>query len=185
WGMDVRILNVSGAFAAVNVAGPRSRALMQRLTALDVSGEALPYLRSARGDLAGVPSLILRIGFVGELGYEVHFPSAYGEHVWDRILEAGADLGIVPFGVEAQRILRLEKQHILVGQDTDALSDPYGAGMAWIVKEDKGEFLGKGALAGLKDAAPPPERLVGFSLGDSVMPPEGAAVVDGRRWVGR
>src|SRR5204862_6036212 len=121
--------NVSAAYAAVNLAGPESRRVMERLTDLDVSADGLPYMASARGAVAGVPSLLLRLGFVGELGYEIHYSSAYGEYLWARLLEAGADMDILPFGLEAQRILRLEKKHILVGQDTDALSDPYGAGL--------------------------------------------------------
>ena len=84
-----------------------------------------------------MPCLLLRIGFVGELGYEIHFPAAHGEHLWDALLEAGAPYGIRPFGLEPQRILRLQKQHIIVGQDTDSESTPYGAAMPWAVKLDK------------------------------------------------
>ena len=66
---------------------------MAALTEADVSGEAMPYMSSKRMDVAGVPSLVLRIGFVGEMGYEIHFPSAYGEHLWDTIMETGAAAG--------------------------------------------------------------------------------------------
>jgi len=184
WRLDARVMNVSGGFAAVNLAGPRSREVMERLTTLDVSKEALPYLMSARGELAGVPALILRIGFVGELSYEIHVPSAYGQHVWDAIMTAGQDFGIEPFGLEAQRILRLEKQHIIVGQDTDALSDPYGAGLPWMVKFDKADFLGRQSLEQTR-AHGTSERLVGFTVDDGQPPPEGAAVVEAGRPVGR
>ncbi|MDQ3874239.1 MAG: 2Fe-2S iron-sulfur cluster-binding protein, partial [Actinomycetota bacterium] len=118
WRMEVEITDVTGALAAVNAAGPRSRELMSRLTELDVSSEGFKYLDARRAHVAGVPSLILRIGFVGELGYEIHFPSPFGEFVWDEILRSGSDLAVTPFGLEPQRILRLEKMHILVGQDT-------------------------------------------------------------------
>ena len=96
-----------------------------------------------------MPCLLLRIGFVGELGYEIHFPAAYGEDLWDAILlKAGGPEGIRPFGLEPQRILRLQKQHIIVGQDTDSESTPFGAAMPWAVKLDKDEdFIGKWALA--------------------------------------
>jgi sarcosine oxidase subunit alpha len=184
WGLQAELVNVSGGFAALNLAGPRSRDVMQRLTHLDVSAAALPYLMSARGELAGVPALVLRIGFVGELSYEIHVPSAYGAHVWDRIMEAGADFGIAAFGLEAQRILRLEKQHIIVGQDTDALSTPYGAGMAWMVKFDKQDFLGRRTLKDIRDHGAM-ERLVGFRVVSGAPPAEGAAVVEDGRPVGR
>ena len=92
WGMDVEIVNVTGALAAVNVAGPRARAVMRSLTGIDLSNEGLSYLDARDAQVAGVPSLILRIGFVGELGYELHFPSPYGEHVWNAILRGGRGL---------------------------------------------------------------------------------------------
>jgi len=184
WGLDARIINVSGGYAAFNLAGPCSRGVMQRVTDLDVSKEALPYLMSARGELARVPALILRIGFVGELSYEIHVPSAYGQHVWDALMDAGKDSGIAPFGLEAQRILRLEKQHIIVGQDTDALSDPYGAGLSWMVKFEKPDFLGRRTLEETRDHGTS-ERLVGFTADEPQAPPEGAAVVEGGRPIGR
>jgi sarcosine oxidase, subunit alpha len=180
WGMDVEIVNVTAALAAVNIAGPRARELMSRLTDLDVSNEAISYLDSARGHVLGVPALILRIGFVGELGYEIHFPSPFGEHVWDEILERGADLDIAPFGLEPQRVLRLEKMHILVGQDTDSESNPIEASMPWIVKLDKDDFVGKWSLEHVRRRGER-ELLVGFEMEDGKVPPEGGQiVVDGR-----
>jgi sarcosine oxidase, subunit alpha len=184
WGLDVQLINVSGGYAAVNLAGPRSREVMERLCTIDVSAKSLPYLASARAELAGVPALILRIGFVGELSYEIHVPSASGEYVWDRIMEAGRDFGIAAFGLEAQRILRLEKQHVIVGQDTDALSTPYGAGLSWIVKYEKPDFLGRRSLEDVRDHGSL-ERLVGFTVESGETPREGAAIVDQGRPVGR
>jgi sarcosine oxidase subunit alpha len=184
WRLDARIINVSGGYAAFNLAGPRSREVMERLTSLDVSKDALPYLMSARGELAGVAALILRIGFVGELSYEIHVPSAYGRDVWDAIMAAGEDFGILPFGMEAQRILRLEKQHIIVGQDTDALSNPLGAGLPWMVKLEKPDFLGRQSLQEASKLGNA-ERLVGFTLEGNAPPPEGAAIVERGRPAGR
>ena len=180
WGLDVEIADVTGALAAVNIAGPRARELMARLTDLDVSNGGLAYLDAKEAHVAGAPSLVLRIGFVGELGYEIHFPSPYGEHLWDTILERGADLGIRPFGLEPQRILRLEKMHILVGQDTDSESNALEASMPWIVKLDKGDFVGKWSLEHVGERGFR-EQLVGFEMTNGVVPPEGGQVViDGR-----
>ena len=125
--------------------------------------------------MAGVDALLLRIGFVGEVGYEIHFPAAYGEHVWDALVAAGAR----PFGLEPQRILRLQKLHVIVGQDTDSESTPYGAAMPWIVKLDKEQdFIGRWAL---EHAAEHPAEyaLVGFTMANGHVPTEGAVVLPG------
>jgi sarcosine oxidase subunit alpha len=179
WHLDVQLTDITQALSAVNLAGPRAREILTRLTDLDTSAEAFTYLDAKQGRVAGVTSLILRIGFVGELGYEIHFPSVYGEHVWDAILEAGQGDGVRPFGLEPQRILRLQKQHIIVGQDTDSESTPYGAAMPWAVKLDKEEdFIGKWALARFAEQ-PAETALVGFTLANGGVPTEGSVVLDG------
>jgi sarcosine oxidase subunit alpha len=183
---DVRVTNVTSQLAAVNLAGPRSRVILERLTDLDVSREALPYMATAEGIVAGAPAVLLRIGFVGELGFEIHVPADYGTHVWDAILAAGSAEGIRPFGVEAQRVLRLEKQHAIVGQDTDALSNPVDAGMAWLVKSDKPDFIGRDAtLARLAADRPDRQVLTGFEVTGSAVPAEGSSIVRDGAPIGR
>ncbi|HLJ02666.1 MAG TPA: 2Fe-2S iron-sulfur cluster-binding protein [Solirubrobacteraceae bacterium] len=180
WGMRVHLTDLTQGLSAVNLAGPKAREIMARVTDLDCSNEAFPYLDGQQAPIAGVPCLILRIGFVGEVGYEIHFPSAHGEHVWDALLEAGSEFGIRPFGLEPQRILRLQKMHIIVGQDTDSESTPYGAAMSWIVKLDKEEdFIGKWALEHYAEEVPT-TSLVGFTLADGHVPTEGSVVLDER-----
>jgi sarcosine oxidase subunit alpha len=184
-GKCAHVTNVTGALAAVNVAGPHARQLLAPLTDLDLSPGAFPYLAAREGRVAGVPSILLRIGFVGELGYEVHVPADYGPYLWDLLMEAGRPLGIRPFGVEAQRVLRLEKQHVIVAHDTDALTNPWEADLAWTVKLDKPDFVGRDALRATQDRAQR-QRLVGFALaGDGALPDEGAAVVADGRPIGR
>jgi sarcosine oxidase subunit alpha len=176
-GWCAHVANVTSGLAAVNLAGPRSREVLARLTELDISAAALPYLAAARATVAGIPAIILRIGFVGELGYELHVPAQHGEYFWDALMEAGKDFGITPFGLEAQRILRLEKGHIIVTQDTDALSTPLEADMAWVVKLDKDDFIGKTSLANLKEAGMG-QKLVGFEMEDPrQVPEEGCQIV--------
>jgi sarcosine oxidase subunit alpha len=185
WGMDVEIVNVTGGLAAVNVAGPHAREVMRKLTDIDLSNEELAYLDAREAQITGVPALILRIGFVGELGYELHFPSPYGEHVWNSILEAGAEFAVRPFGLEPQRILRLEKMHILVGQDTDSESNVLEASMPWIAKLDKDDFVGKWSLEQVQERGLQ-DLLVGFEMDDGKVPLEGAQVVlEGTRPIGR
>ena len=180
----VDVTNVTARYAAMNLAGPRARDVLGALTDLDVSAEGLRYLDAVEADVAGVPAAILRIGFVGELAYELHVPADRAAHVWDAVMAAGAAYGIVPFGVESQRILRLEKQHAIVGQDTDALSDPRGASMAWLVKPDRPDFIGRDMLAATAEAGPR-EVLVGFEMVGTAVPAEGSAVVRDGRAIGR
>ena len=181
--LRVQITNITAGFAAVNLAGPKARDVLKKLTDIDLTTSAFPYMGNSRTIVAGVPAILIRLGFVGETGWEIHFPAEYGEYMWDSLLSAGKEFGISPFGVEAQRILRLEKRHILVGHDTDAMSDPWGANMAWAIKMDKEDFVGRGGLSiALKRNR---ERtLVGFIMGEGVIADDGNAVVIDDRPVG-
>jgi sarcosine oxidase subunit alpha len=183
-GKCVHITNVTAGLAAMNLAGPQARAVLGKLTDQDLSSANFPYLACVHGEVAGVPALLLRIGFVGETGWEIHVPAEYGEHVWDALMEAGKEFGIAPFGVEAQRILRLEKKHLIVGQDTDALSNPLEADMAWVVKFDKADFIGKRALASVQQRGLR-QKLVGFVMRDSTFVEGGSAVAINGKPVGR
>jgi sarcosine oxidase subunit alpha len=180
WGYEAEIANVTGAIAAVNLAGPRAREALSEVTDADISNDGVSYLDAREIVVAGVPCLTLRIGFVGELGYELHFPSPAGEHVWDALVALGA----VPFGLEPQRVLRLEKAHVIVGQDTDSESNLLSAGMPWIAKLDKDDWVGKWATE-LAGERPFREQLVGFEMLNGKLPAEGGQVVDGERSVGR
>jgi len=180
WGYDAEIVNLTGALAAINLAGPRAREALTSLTDGDVSNEALAYLDARQLRVAGVPCLALRIGFVGELGYELHCPASAAEHLWDALVRTGA----TPFGLEPQRVLRLEKAHVIVGQDTDSESSLLSAGMPWVLKLDKGDFVGRFA-AELVQERGIRERLVGFTMPPDVLPGEGAQVVSGGRPAGR
>ena len=100
------------------------------------------------------------------------------------MLETGRDLGIAPFGVEAQRVLRLEKLHIIPGHDTDALSNPFEADLGWAIKLEKPDFVGRAALARMH-GEPLRQRLVGFEMADGSLPGEGDAVVAANFPVGR
>ena len=124
WRLDVDIANVTAAFAAMNVAGPNARRVLAKITKLALDDEAFPFMAVRQGETAGVEARLIRTGFVGELGYEIHVPQHLAQNVWTALMEAGEALGIAPFGVEAQRLLRLEKGHVIIGQDTDAMTTP-------------------------------------------------------------
>jgi sarcosine oxidase subunit alpha len=105
----------------------------------------------------------MRVGFVGEIGYEIHVPAEYGAHLWDALMAAGEPFGIRPFGVEAQRVLRLEKGHIIIGQDTDGLTAPDEVGLEWAVKMEKPFFVGKRSVEIVRRRGPR-HKLVGFEV---------------------
>jgi len=181
-GWQVHVTPVTTAYASINVAGPKSRELLQRLTeGVDLSPDAFPYMRVRTGRIAGVDECFMwRIGFTGELSYEIHVPAAYGLHAWETLMERGADLGVGPFGVEAQRILRLEKGHFIVGQDTDGLTGPYDVGLGRMVKLDKDDFTGKPELAWQSERGGR-LLLVGLQPHDgSLVPPEASQIVEGK-----
>ncbi len=185
WGLNVVVLNQTSGLGAMNLAGPHARAVLRKLSKLDLASSAFPYLGYREAEVAGVRCRLFRIGFVGELGYEIHCRSASALHVWEAVFDAGRDFGIRPGGIEAQRILRLEKGHPIVTVDTDALSNPLEAGLEWLVHFDKPRFHGREPLARLK-ARGPRSRLVGFAMEEpQLVPEEGCQVVDNGRPVGR
>ena len=187
WRLDVDVTNVSATYAGVNIAGPGSRAVLRGLCPdVDLSAAGFPYMGVRMGVVAGIEARLLRAGFVGELGYEIHVPASQGEALWDALMEAGAPAGIRPFGVEAQRLLRLEKGHIIIGQDTDGETTPHEADMAWAISRKKPFFVGERALRA-QNARPPTRKLVGFILpnaGDPV-PEECHLVIRGSEITGR
>lgn len=154
WGLDCALINVTGHCAAFNFAGPACRAVLQTLTDIGLGEAEFPYLGVREGRVAGVAARLLRVGFVGELGYEIHVPAGAAAPVWRALLAAGAAAGLRPCGVEAQRVLRLEKGHFIVGQDTDGLTDPIQANALWAVNMHKPFFIGQRSLRILQQRAP-------------------------------
>lgn len=176
WDLDVQLTDVTQGLAAINLAGPQARTMLSGLTDLDVSNEGFKYLDAKQAMVADIQCLLLRIGFVGEVGYEIHCAAPHGEKLWDALAGAGAR----PFGLEPQRVLRLQKLHVIIGQDTDSESTPYGAAMPWIVKLDKDQdFIGRWALEHRDGDAPLEGALVGFTVNGGPVPTEGAVVLDG------
>ncbi|WP_288382715.1 FAD-dependent oxidoreductase [uncultured Acinetobacter sp.] len=180
WRLNLDITNVTTALAAVNIAGPQSRAVMQKVCHdVDLSNTAFPYLGVREGHIQGIPVRILRVGFVGELGYEIHFPARYGEFMWNQLMHAGQAFDIKPFGVESQRLLRLEKGHIIISQDTDGMTHPQEVDLGWAVARNKPWFVGKRSIA-ILEQQPLKRKLVSFVLDKSQEKPlEGHIVLEG------
>jgi sarcosine oxidase subunit alpha len=182
-GWKVTIINLTAGLASMNLAGPLARGVLAQLTDCDLSSAAFPYMDWRQAAVAGVPATMMRIGFVGEVGWEIVVAAEYGSYLWEQVLQAGVAVDLRPFGVETQRVLRLEKKHIIVGVDTDGLSNPYEAGMAWVAKLDKADFIGRVALTRLKQS--PLERmLVGFEMEGTIPPPDGSPILVQGRPVG-
>ena len=183
----VHVTSATDAFASINVAGPRSRELLSRITEnVDLDPAAFAYMGARRGRVAGVDGcLLLRLGFTGELSYELHVPAGYGLYVWETLLERGRDLGVAPFGIEAQRIMRLEKGHVIVGQDTDGLTQAFSLGLGKFIKLAKPDFVGKPELKWQSERSDY-SRLVGLWPADpALVPPEASLIVNRDRILGR
>ena len=176
---DVKMTAVTDGYASINVAGPRSRELVGRITDIDLDPGRFGYMQVRTGTVAGVADcFVWRIGFTGELSYEIHIPSSYGLGVWEQLLEKGSDLGVRPFGVEAQRILRLEKGHLIVGQDTDGLTQGFGVGADAMIRLDKQDFVGKPELAWQGEGGDYPHLVAIQTEDPTVLPLEACQIVD-------
>jgi aminomethyltransferase len=165
---NVELEDASDSTALLAVQGPASRSVLQKLTELDLS--TIAYYHFQHGSLAGVPMLISRTGYTGELGFELYMdadpPTCV--NVWHAIMEAGKEFGITPAGLGARDTLRLEMGYCLYGNDIDETTNPLEAGLGWITRLDKPDFIGKTALLAVRERGI--ERtLVGFTLPDKVL----------------
>ena len=185
FGCNVRILNQTASLAAINVTGPQAARLLARAGARELPA----FGRHGSAQIAGVDCRVVRLSFTGELSYELHHPAADARKLWRRLLEAGAGFGVQPHGLEALLRLRLEKGHIVIGQDTDYDSAPRRLAHEWAVNLNKGDFVGRRAIL-RTNKQPLDKRLVTLRTDDpppgTVEAPsaEGAAIHDGDRYAG-
>src|ERR1700730_567535 len=155
--------NVSEATGLLAVQGPRAEGLVQRLADQDVT--RVPYYHFVSGTIAGVPCLISRTGYTGEDGFELYAPAPRMEALWQVLMDAGKGDGIQPIGLGARDTLRLEMKFALYGNDIDETTNPLEAGLGWVVKPAKGEFIGRGAIETMR-AAGVKRKLVGFEMAE-------------------
>jgi 4-methylaminobutanoate oxidase (formaldehyde-forming) len=162
----VSVTNVTSAYSVLNVQGPKSRDLLSRVTNADMSNEAFPFLTLQEIDIGYALVLALRVSYVGELGWELYIPTEFSLHVFDTLVEAGQDDGLVFAGLQALETLRLEKAYRDYGNDVDNLDTPLEVGLSRFVDFDKpGGFIGREALLRHKQAGVK-HRLVQFLLED-------------------
>ena len=157
---SVRLDNVSARHGVLTLAGPRSRELLAAVADADCSAAAFPFFSCRELHVGSAPVRALRLSYVGELGYELHHPVEYQRHIYDRMLEVGDSLGLVDFGFRALESMRLEKAFRLWGPDMSLDFSPLEAGMERFVRLDKGDFIGRDALARVRESGGPSRRLV-------------------------
>src|SRR5579863_8876000 len=158
---DATVENAGPRYAQIAIQGPRGRETLQKLTPVDLT--PIRYYHFTDGTVSGVPARIARTGYTGEDGFEIYVPPAEAPRLWDEILAAGAGFGIKPCGLGARNTVRLEAKMALYGNEIHASITPWEADLAWIVKLDKGDFAGRGALIKQKERGVA-RKLVGFEM---------------------
>lgn len=170
---DAAIVNSSDRYALIAIQGPKARAILQTLTAIDLS--TVKYYWFAHGEIAGIRGTISRTGYTGEDGYEIFVPPAMAARLWDALLEAGKGDGLIPCGLGARDTLRLEASMRLHGNDIDDTTSVLEADLGWIVGWDKDGFLGRDVLVAQRDGGLT-RKLVGFELVDRAIARHGYPV---------
>ena len=176
---DFSMVNLTDAFGAVNLAGPQARRVLEKLTDADVSNGAFSYAGYGEFTISGdIPVRAMRLGFVGELSYELHVPASYIQTVWALLLEAGKDYGIQPFGLEAQNVLRMEKGHVIIGQESEIRTTLHDLGLGFLWYRQKPLYKTVGAPA-LKFTEHQDGRmkLVGFQMEDPGRPAKDGSII--------
>jgi len=180
---QIGVVNLSETMAGMTIAGPKSREILSQLTDADISNKALPFMHWAQLEIAGVKLRAMRMGFLGELSYELNCPSSQAAFLWNRLLEDGKPLGLRPFGFEALNICRLEKGHAVPGLDTDGNTSLFEASFGWLLDRTKTETVGKPMLD-LLEGQEFRQQVIAFSIDGRSPVSDGSLVVDGRRRLG-
>ena len=158
---DAVVENNGERYAQIAIQGPKARATLQKLTPVDLGG--IKYYWFTDGEVSGTPARIAHTGYTGEDGFEIYVPPADAVRMWRLVMDAGAEFGIKPCGLGARNTLRLEAKMALYGHEIDASISPLEADLGWIVKLDKGEFVGRDALLKQKESGIR-RKLIGFEM---------------------
>lgn len=172
----------SDEIALLAIQGPNTLKVLEKLT--DIKLKDIPFYHFCEGNLAGKKMLISRTGYTGELGFELYHKPSDSLEVWDAIFDAGKDIGIEAVGLAARDTLRLEMKYILYGNDIDKDTNPLEAGLGWITKLDKDDFIGKEALLKIKEEKPF-QRLIAFKMIDRGIPRQDYELYIGDEKVGK
>ena len=146
--LEAMVTDVTTQWANFTLAGPNARAVLQRLkTDIDLAADAFPHMSARMGTISGAPARIVRVSFSGESSYEINVPAGYGPALLERIDEVGAEFEIVPYGVEALMVLRVEKGYLHLGSETDGTTSPDDVGWGPVARRKATDFIGKRSLA--------------------------------------
>lgn len=178
---DVNLSNRSDEFAQIALQGPKAEQVLSRLT--DLALADLVYYHFCEGTVAGVEMIVSRTGYTGEDGFELYLPAAAAVDVWQKIMAVGTPAGLQPIGLGARDTLRLEKGFALYGHELSKDISPLEAGLAWITKLDKDDFVGKQALVDQKGKGLK-RRRVGLVMQERGIPREEYALYSGEQQVG-
>lgn len=159
--IGAQLENSGDRYSQLAIQGPRALAILQKLTHESIAN--LKYYRFLFGSVDEVHCLIARTGYTGEDGFEIYFAPEHSERLWDALLDAGQDYGLIPCGLGARNTLRLEAGMCLYGHEIDETTTPWEAGLGWICKPDKGEFLGRREIVEQKPTGIK-RTLVGFEM---------------------
>ena len=176
-GMDVDVKNASADYAQLALQGPNAEKVLQPMTDVDLA--SMKYYRFARGKVEGVPAIVSRTGYTGEDGFEIYVAPDAAPRLFKKILEKG----VTPCGLGARDTLRLEAKMALYGNDIDHSTTPLEADLGWIVKLEKGDFMGRDILEREKSEGPR-RKLVGFEMVDRGIARHGYPIVDGKQEIG-
>jgi aminomethyltransferase len=175
------VLDVSDDYTQLAVQGKKAEPTLQKLTDVDLS--AIKYYWFTEGELAGVNMIISRTGYTGEPGFELYFANEHAVDVWNKIMEAGKEFDIEPIGLGARDTFRLEKKMCLYGNDIDETTNPIEAGLGWITKVNKGDFIGRDAILKVKEEGIK-RKLVAMVSEERVLPRHGYEIVANGEVVG-
>jgi sarcosine oxidase subunit alpha len=180
--MEVYFNSVTDHWSTATISGPNARKVLAKLTNdIDLDAESFKFMDWRVGTVAGVHDRVFRISFTGELSYEINVQANYGLAVWEKIMEAGAEFNITPYGTESMHVLRAEKGFIIVGQDTDGSMHPHDLDHGWAVVDSKPfSYIGKRGMKRADCVRPNRKQLVGLKtkVPDAVIPEGSQAVND-------
>ena len=179
--LQVYFTSVTDHWATATISGPNARNVITKVCDdIDFSAENFGFMEWRDGNIADVAARVFRISFTGELSYEVNVSANYGYHVWEKLIEAGAEFNITPYGTETMHVLRAEKGFIIVGQDTDGSMTPADMNMDWVVGKNKSfSFIGERSLGRSDSVRANRKQLVGLKAIDPLtVLPEGSQIVN-------